>query len=146
VPETDASYRIAPSNAAELTVEEGYEAELVELVNQERADRGISVLAFDPDLVPVARDHSREMHELGYFSHTSPNTGTLADRLNGAGVAYIQAGENLAYAPTVSVAHRGLMQSEGHRANILEPSFQRIGIGVIRAPDGTLMVTQVFAR
>lgn len=146
VPESDATYRISPTGTAELVVEEGSEAEMIELVNQERTSRGVPALTFDPELVPVARGHSRDMLSQGYFSHTSPTTGTLADRLNDAGVGYTQAGENLAYAPSVSVAHRGLMQSEGHRANILEPGFQRIGIGILRAPDGTLMVTQVFAR
>jgi uncharacterized protein YkwD/uncharacterized membrane protein required for colicin V production len=146
VPESDASYRISPVDADNISVEEAYEFEMIDMVNRERADRGISTLTFDPDLVPVARAHSREMLELGYFAHTSPNTGTLADRLSAAGVGYTQAGENLAYAPTLGIAHRGLMQSEGHRANILEPGFQRIGIGIVSGPDGTLMVTQVFAR
>lgn len=146
VPESDASYRISPASSGELEVEDGYEAEMIDLVNQERTSRGVPALTFDPELVPVARGHSRDMLTQGYFSHTSPTTGTLANRLNDAGVGYTQAGENLAYAPTLSVAHRGLMQSEGHRANILEPGFERIGIGILSASDGTLMVTQVFAR
>lgn len=146
VPEQESSYRIPPSDAPDLAVAEGNEAEILDLVNQERTDRGLNSLTWDPALVEVARGHSREMLELGYFSHTSPNTGMLGDRLSAAGVDYMRAGENLAYAPSVSVAHRGLMQSDGHRANILEPSFQRVGIGVITASDGTLMVTQVFAR
>lgn len=146
VPDEEGSYRIPPSDAPDLAVAEGHEAEIADLVNQERLQRGLNALTWDPALVPVARGHSREMLELGYFSHHSPNTGTLGDRLRAAGVSYSQAGENLAYAPSVSVAHRGLMQSDGHRANILEPSFQRIGVGVITGSDGTLMVTQVFAR
>lgn len=146
VPETEGSYRIPPSDEPDLVVAEGSEAEIADLVNEERTSRGLQPLTWDPALVPVARGHSREMLELGYFSHSSPNTGTLGDRLQAEGVSYTQAGENLAYAPSVSVAHRGLMQSDGHRANILEPSFERIGVGVITGSDGTLMVTQVFAR
>ncbi|MFW6076071.1 MAG: CvpA family protein [Chloroflexota bacterium] len=146
VPEEESSYRIPPSDSPDLDVAESREAEILDLVNQERVDRGLDSLTWDPSLVRVARGHSREMLELGYFSHSSPNTGMLGDRLGAAGVDYVRAGENLAYAPSVRVAHRGLMQSDGHRANILEPSFQRVGIGVIRGADGTLMVTQVFAR
>lgn len=145
VPEEESSYRIPPSDGPDLVAVEAHEAQIADLVNQERVERGLQPLTWDPALVPVARGHSREMLELGYFSHTSPNTGTLGDRLRAEGVSYVQAGENLAYAPSVEVAHRGLMQSEGHRANILEPSFQRIGVGVITGSDGTLMVTQIFA-
>jgi uncharacterized protein YkwD/uncharacterized membrane protein required for colicin V production len=140
------SYRIPPNVDTDLVESEQAEAEIAELVNQERANRGLPTLAYDPSLVPVARAHSAEMLEIGYFSHTSPNTGSLRDRLRTAGISYQTAGENLAYAPTVDVAHRGLMQSDGHRRNILEPTFEYIGVGVIVAPDGTLMVTQLFAE
>jgi uncharacterized protein YkwD/uncharacterized membrane protein required for colicin V production len=146
VPENDTSYRVPPTGDSQLVEAEGDEAEMIDMVNRERLERGIHPLVFDPELVPVARAHSQEMLELGYFSHVSPNTGTLGDRLNSAGIQYMSAGENLAYAPDVQIAHRGLMQSDGHRANILETSFDRIGIGVLEAPDGTIMVTQVFAR
>jgi uncharacterized protein YkwD len=146
VPEEETSYRVPPTGDSQLDAEEGFEAELFELVNQERIERGLNALTYDFSLVPVARGHSQEMLEMGYFSHVSPNTGTLGDRLNTAGVSYTSAGENLAYAPDVGIAHRGLMQSEGHRANVLEPSFERIGIGILSAPDGTIMVTQLFAK
>lgn len=146
VPEEESSYRIPPSESPDLAAAEQHEAEMLDLVNQERVNRGLNALTWDPELVTVARGHSREMLELGYFSHSSPNTGKLGDRLRAHGINYVRAGENLAYAPSLGVAHRGLMQSDGHRANILEPSFQRVGIGVITASDGTLMVTQVFAR
>ncbi|TVR68730.1 MAG: serine protease [Sphaerobacteraceae bacterium] len=146
VPEEEASYRVPPTGDSHLDAVEGYESEIMDLVNQERVERGLGTLEFDASLVPVARAHSQEMLELGYFSHVSPNTGTLGDRLNAAGVQYLSAGENLAYAPSVGVAHRGLMQSDGHRENILDPSWERIGVGVLSAPDGTIMVTQLFAR
>jgi uncharacterized protein YkwD len=146
VPEEETTYRVPPTGDSELTAEDGLEEELFELVNQERLQRGLNSLEYDTSLVPVARGHSQEMLQLGYFSHVSPNTGTLGDRLNDADVVYTSAGENLAYAPNVSIAHRGLMQSDGHRANILEPSWERVGIGILSAPDGTIMVTQLFAR
>lgn len=146
VPEEETSYRVPPTGDSQLDAVDAHEAEIMELVNEERLQRGLNPLEFDPSLVPVARSHSKEMLELGYFSHVSPNTGTLGDRLNAAGVQYLSAGENLAYAPTVGVAHRGLMQSDGHRENILDSSWERMGVGVLSAPDGTIMVTQLFAR
>lgn len=146
VPEDDTSYRVPPTGESSLDAVEADEAEIIDLVNQERLERGLNALALDPSLVPVARSHSEEMLELGYFSHVSPNTGTLGDRLREADIEYTSAGENLAYAPNISVAHRGLMQSDGHRANILDSSYERIGVGVLSAPDGTIMVTQLFAR
>lgn len=146
VPEAETSYRVPPTGDSELIAAEGHEAEVFELVNAERLERGIPALIWDSSLVPVARAHSEEMLQMGYFSHVSPNTGTLGDRLNAAGISFLSAGENLAYAPSVEIAHRGLMQSDGHRANILDASFERVGMGVIEAPDGTLMLTQVFAR
>lgn len=146
VPEGNTSYRVPPTGDSDIAEAEGDEAELIDLVNEERVERGLQPLTFDPALVPIARAHSEEMLELGYFAHVSPNTGTLGDRLNAAGYEYMSAGENLAYAPNVRVAHRGLMQSDGHRENLLEPSFERIGVGILEAPDGTIMVTQLFAR
>ncbi|MDI3339512.1 MAG: CvpA family protein [Sphaerobacter sp.] len=121
------------------------EAAMLELLNQERREHGLAPLRADAALQAVARDHAREMFTLGYFAHVSPVSGTPADRLQAAGIRYTVAGENLAYAPTVAIAHRGLMQSPGHRANILSPEFTRVGIGVISGPTGGKMFTQAFA-
>ena len=128
-----------------LIVDEAAEAELVRLVNAERTAAGLGPLALDPELAAVGRAHSEEMFRLGYFAHVSPVTGDPSDRLNAAEVRYLVSGENLAYAPSVAVAHRGLMNSPGHRANILNPAFTRIGIGVVRSERRGLMVSQEFA-
>lgn len=120
------------------------EQQLLELVNEERVQRGRAALVWDERLGPVARQHSREMFELEYFSHESPVAGSPFDRLRTAGVPYSRAGENLAYAQSVAVAHRALMDSPGHRENILRPEFTRIGIGVISAGVYGRMVTQLF--
>ncbi len=120
------------------------EARLLALVNTEREAEGLPPLEPDADLVPVARAHGTEMFTLGYFAHESPNTGAPFDRITAAGIPFLAAGENLAYAPTVEVAHRGLMDSPGHRANILSPSFGRAGIGIIHSDAYGLMVVQLF--
>lgn len=120
------------------------EQQLVDLVNEERVSRGLAPLRIDARLVPVARAHSEEMFRLRYFSHNSPVTGSPFDRLAAAGITYRRAGENLAYAQSVGVAHRGLMDSPGHRENILRPEFTHIGIGVISAGPYGHMFTQLF--
>ena len=120
------------------------EQEMVKLVNDERTSRGLPALELDPRLVPIARQHSQEMFTLKYFGHQSPVTGSPFDRLAAAKITYSRAGENLAYAHSVAVAHRGLMDSQGHRENILRPEFTRIGIGVISAGPYGRMFTQLF--
>lgn len=120
------------------------EQQLVDLVNEERTSRGLAPLRIDARVVPVARAHSDEMFRLRYFSHNSPVTGSPFDRLAAAGITYRRAGENLAYAQSVSVAHRGLMDSPGHRENILRPEITHIGIGAISAGPYGRMFTQLF--
>lgn len=131
---------------ADLALEPDPEAErqLVALVNEDRAAAGLVPLELDPRLVPVARAHSAEMFRLRYFAHTSPVSGSPFDRLAAAGITYTRAGENLAYARSVATAHRGLMESPGHRENVLRPEFRRIGIGVISAGPYGRMFTQLF--
>ena len=131
---------------AELTLEADplSERQLVALVNEERVAAGLAPLELDPRLVPVARAHATEMFRLRSFSHVSTVTGTPFDRLFAAGIRYTRAGENLAYARSVATAHRGLMDSPGHRENILRPEFTRIGIGVISAGPYGRMFTQLF--
>ncbi len=120
------------------------EQEMLKLVNGERTSRGLPALELDPRLVPIARQHSEEMFRLKYFGHQSPVSGSPFDRLAAAKISYSRAGENLAYAQSVAVAHRGLMDSQGHRENILRPEFTRIGIGVISAGSYGRMFTQLF--
>jgi uncharacterized protein YkwD len=128
----------------ELSPDPVAERQLFDLVNEERTQRGFAALAWDERLVPVSRAHSEEMFKLKYFSHDSPAAGTPFDRLKAAGVTYSRAGENLAFAQSVAVAHRALMDSPGHRENILRPEFTRIGIGVISAGAYGRIVTELF--
>jgi uncharacterized protein YkwD len=131
-------------DAIDLAPDAVAERQLLDLVNEERVHRGLGALVWDERLVPVARSHSREMFDLKYFSHESPVSGSPFDRLKSAGITYSRAGENLAYAQSVAVAHRALMQSPGHRENILRPEFTRIAIGVMNAGIYGRMVTQLF--
>ena len=121
------------------------EARLLDLVNRERAAQGLGQLAVDERLRQAAREHSEEMVRLSYFAHESPVHGSPFDRMLGAGARFGAAGENLAFAPTVEAAHRGLMNSPEHRKNILTPQFRRVGIGVVTAGSWGKMFTQNFA-
>ena len=120
------------------------EAQMLELVNRERVAAGLNPLAPDPELTEVARAHSTDMFARGYFAHVSPDGLDPFERMQRAGVTFRTAGENLALAPTVRVAHTGLMNSPGHRANILRPAFGRLGIGIMDGGYRGIMVSQEF--
>jgi uncharacterized protein YkwD/uncharacterized membrane protein required for colicin V production len=127
-----------------LTPDPAAEQQMLDLVNQERVRTGLRPLEMDESLRSVARAHSQEMFQRGYFAHDSPTAGSPYDRMRAAGVTFFVAGENLAYAPTVQTAHDGLMHSPGHRANILRPEFAHVGIGIIHSQFQGSMFTQDF--
>jgi uncharacterized protein YkwD len=135
-----------PYKPKKLTIDEVSEAQMLKLVNQERVKVGAKELKVDPTIVSVARAHSRDMWERGYFSHTNPDGLSPFDRMERGGVKFSAAGENLALAPNVQMAHQGLMNSSGHKRNILDPQFGRIGIGVIDGGIYGKMFTQNFAN
>ena len=120
------------------------EKQMLDLVNQERRAAGLNALEPDPELTEVARKHSADMFSRGYFAHDTPEGLSPFDRMHEANVRFITAGENLALAPTIPVAHTGLMNSPGHRANILRPQFGRVGIGVMDGGMRGLMISQEF--
>lgn len=137
VPEPSAN----PDQPVLLTAEEKL---MVDLVNKEREKIGLKPLSVDMRLVELARKKSQDMIDNGYFSHYSPTYGTPFDMMEKAGIKYRTAGENLAGAPTVEQAHRALMESDGHRKNILNPAFTHIGVGVIKGGAYGMMFTQMF--
>jgi uncharacterized protein YkwD/uncharacterized membrane protein required for colicin V production len=107
------------------------EQAMLDLVNQERTSRGLVALTMDEPLRDVARAHAADMFARGYFAHDTPEGVDPFDRMSAAGILFGIAGENLALAPTLDMAHNGLMNSPGHRANILRPEFRKVGIGVL---------------
>lgn len=120
------------------------EKQMLDLVNKERLANGLNPLAPDPELTEVARQHSTDMFARGYFAHDTPEGLSPFDRMRAAKVSFTTAGENLALAPTLPIAHTGLMNSPGHRANILRREFGRVGIGVMDGGMRGLMVSQEF--
>ena len=127
-----------------VSVDYKAEQEMFVLVNQARAQRGIGKLIFSEPLARVGRAHCRDMFERGYFSHYTPEGLSPFDRMAKANIIFNYAGENLALAPNVDLAMKGLMQSPGHRANILSTSFDKVGIGVIDGEIYGQMYCQEF--
>jgi len=115
----------------EIKIDEGAEELMWTLINQERIKAGIGQLAMSSKLRELARDYARDMFARGYFSHYNPEGQSPFDRMEKRGITFIAAGENLALAPNVYLAHHGLMNSPGHRKNILSADFGKVGIGVI---------------
>ncbi len=120
------------------------EAQMLEMVNKERTDRGLKPLKADPEMTLVARAHSRDMFVRGYFSHYAPGGKDPFQRMREANVKFYNAGENLALAQTLEIAHTNLMNSPGHKANILRPEFGRLGIGILDGGYYGLMISQEF--
>jgi uncharacterized protein YkwD len=126
------------------TADPAEEESMLGLINHERTTRGLKPLTMNEDARKVARDHSLDMFKQGYFSHVSPDGKSPFDRMRKGGVEFGTAGENLALAPTLTLAHHGLMNSPGHRANILSDRYRTVGIGIIDGGPYGLMVTQDF--
>ncbi len=130
----------------EFSVDEVSEQVMIDLVNKERVGRGLKILTFDKSLRAIARSHSNDMFTRGYFSHLSPEGLTVAGRALKAGVDFLVIGENLAYAPSLDLAHKGLMNSPGHKANILSTDYNKISVGVMDGGVYGKMFTQVFSN
>jgi uncharacterized protein YkwD len=144
-PDADSHIQL-PFEARNTRARPDLEAEMLQLLNQERAAHGVGPLVADEELLGVARMHSEDMFSRGYFSHNTPEGNDPFDRIREAGLRFMIAGENLALAQTVNLAHNGLMNSPGHRANILRGNFGRVGIGIIDGGRYGLMITQKFRK
>ncbi|WP_431987965.1 CAP domain-containing protein [Streptomyces parvulus] len=122
----------------------GPEAQVLALVNEERAAAGCSPVTANDRLTRAADDYSDVMASSGVMSHTGPDGSTMASRVEAAGYQWSTLGENIArgQADAASVMD-SWMNSEGHRANILNCSFKELGVGV-HFGDGGPWWTQDF--
>jgi len=120
------------------------EAQMFSLVNHERTSRGLTPLKASSSLLILARKYASKMFARGYFSHYTPDGKSPFDRMDEAGISYSHAGENLALAPSTDLAHQGLMNSPGHRANILSIEYKQVGIGVVDGGIYGKMYVQEF--
>ncbi|HAQ06469.1 MAG TPA: serine protease [Bacillus bacterium] len=112
-------------------LKEGLELQLFDLTNASRVNNGLSILKWDDRVRETARKHSKDMAENEYFNHTNLEGKSPFDRMAEDDIVFAVAGENLAYGQFSSIfAHEGLMNSLGHRENILKPEFELLGVGV----------------
>ncbi|MCT8977103.1 SafA/ExsA family spore coat assembly protein [Clostridium sp. CX1] len=123
------------------------ESKVMQLVNAERARAGLQPLKANWELSRVARYKSQDMINKGYFSHTSPTYGSPFKMMESFGIRFSSAGENIAMGQrTPEEVMNSWMNSPGHRANILSPSYSQIGVGVAKDAQGRLYWTQMFIK
>lgn len=124
---------------------------ILEQTNAERAKVGAKALVMNSTLRPLAQSRSKDMADRNYFDHVTPDGKKVFDMLKELGYAYTTAGENIAYntypvSRAAQEAMTGWMNSSGHKANILNTKFGRIGVGAYRRSDGRVYFTQVFTN
>ena len=146
----------APQRSLAANRRADLERQMWVLINQDRlrpetfAETGgrAQPLKWNENLAAVARAHSLDMLERRFFSHVDPDGTTFSMRINEAGIPWQEAGENIAIYETTSGAEAAFMNEprfqHNHRANILNPSYTDVGIGIVKGPDGSLYITQDF--
>lgn len=122
---------------------------LLEAMNARRVAAGLASLEPVTTLTTASRARSNDMLANNYFAHVSPTGQTWYSLLSNAGVGYSAGGENLAkvsgsVAASVSQAIEALMASPTHRANILNPAFRKVGVGVAGQGDALTIFTSIF--
>ena len=119
--------------------------EMLAQVNQQRRQAGLSELKLSQGLTKVADIKAKDMRDNGYFSHTSPTYGSPFDMMKEFGINYTTAGENIAKGQkSVEAVMNGWMNSEGHRANILNKNFTHLGVGYCTDASGNTYWIQMF--
>ena len=141
---------IYPGDAVVIPVKDAQidamEKRVFELVNQERAANGLKALAYDWQVARVAGYKACDMRDTGYFNHTSPVYGSPFEMLRNFGISFTAAGENIAKGQrTAETVMQGWMNSQGHRANILNANYTKIGVGYCAGQGGPYWV-QMFIR
>ena len=129
------------TNQNGLTTEE---QEVFDLVNKQRTDNGLKALKVDSNLQKVAKEKANDMIKNNYFAHNSPTYGSPFDMMKKFGISYRSAGENLAGNSTGKRAVDAWMNSEGHRANILNSSFNYTGVAVVESSKYGRIYVQMF--
>ena len=124
-----------------LTLDEN---ETFNLINEQRIAAGLPALIIDDEVQNVARTKAQDMVNGGYFSHTSPTYGSPFEMLKNYGISYKTAGENIAGNSSNGGAVNAWMNSEGHKANILNSSYNYTGIAVVTSPKYGKIFVQIF--
>ena len=144
LPDTDQPEEELPGGDTDQDSEAlSFARQVAELVNEERARNGLSPLTVHTGAEKAAAVRAREIQTS--FSHTRPNGSSFSTALTEAGASFAVSGENIAYGQkTPAQVMEAWMNSAGHRANILNPSFRQIGVGYAESASGTGYWTQLF--
>lgn len=134
---------VPPSSTAG-NVPAGEASTMINLVNQARSQAGLTQLNSDGTVTNLANMKAADIAKNNYFSHNSPTYGSPFDMMKNNGVSYLYAGENLAINANVQAAETALMNSPDHKANIMNPNFTNIGVGVAQKSDGSRVYVQMF--
>ena len=132
------------SQSSQTTSMTSDEKEVFNLINQQRTKNGLAALKVDNEVQRVAKIKAQDMVNNGYFSHTSPIYGSPFDMLKSFKISYKTAGENIAGNSSNSGAVNAWMNSSGHKANILNSSYNYTGIGVVSSPKYGKIYVQMF--
>jgi len=123
------------------------EQKVIDLVNQQRAYNGLPALKANWEVCRVARYKSQDMIDKRYFAHQSPTYGSPFNMMENFGIRFSAAGENIAYGQrTPQEVMNSWMNSPGHRSNILNRTYNQIGVGVAKSSNGTFYWTQMFIK
>ena len=149
-PPTSVSLRSAPvQSGGETATADQVRLDLIRLLNEARSAQGLPALELDARLDAVALAHSQDMAAHDFIAHTSPTTGTASDRVRAADLRSGLVLENIGRAYSAAEIHQGLLASPGHRANMINPDANVVGVGVVvDNTDGqpAYIATQVFLR
>lgn len=116
------------------------------LVNNVRQEAGTGKLEFNAELSKVAQDKAMDMVVNNYFSHQSPTYGTPFEMMKTYGIEFTAAAENIAGNQTMDGAFYAWMNSEGHKANIMNGTYTQTGIGVYTSPIYGKIIVQLFMK
>ena len=132
------------SSSTETSNMNSDEKEVFDLINKQRTNNGLAALKNDSEVQRVARIKAQDMVDNNYFSHTSPTYGSPFDMLKSFKISYKTAGENIAGNSSNSAAVTAWMNSSGHKANILNSTFNYTGIGVVKSNKYGKVYVQIF--
>ncbi len=130
---------------AKATFDPALENKMFSFLNEDRVQRGLAALRWDDHLQRSARKHTERLAQTGQLTHKFPDEPILMERVAETGLHFSTAAENLVYSTDPDELHSALMSSPGHRANILSPKYNSVGIGVMRVGE-RFFATQNFAH
>ena len=116
----------------------------LKLINNDRKERGLAPLRFNPHLAKLAENYAKDMIKRDFFSHVNPEGQSPFERMQEQKIVYNYAGENLAFNESVYAAQQAFMHSPEHKANILNTNYTQVGIGIVEASRGRVFVVQEF--